>query len=291
MHYSTYIFLSIVFKIYLIHDLKHNLKLNNLNFREKQEIDFEYIKKKYQFVLDKIPLYNHTHEYSNKIFWCWLQGEENAPELYRTNLKALKNNCKSHNIIIITEKNMNQYITFPSFILQKKNDKYFSNTHFSDMLRLELLIKYGGTWIDASVLITEYDDSFFNQDLFFFKSRDEYWVYGSSWFITSEKRSPILKTTLDLLYEYWKNNNQIYNYFLFHFFFKMACDKYYQDYLKVPFYSNIPVHVLQYEIKDVFREKRYKQILDCSKIHKLTSRSDMNFANDSFYSHIIKEYS
>jgi hypothetical protein len=39
------IFFYQLFLIYLIHDLKHNLKLNNLNFREKQEIDFEYIKK------------------------------------------------------------------------------------------------------------------------------------------------------------------------------------------------------------------------------------------------------
>ena len=182
---------------------------------------------------------------------------------------------------------MNQYITFPSFIFNKN----ISRTHFSDLLRLELLIKYGGTWIDASVLITEYDDSFFYKDLFFFKSSEEYWLYGSNWFITAEKGSPILKTTLDLLYEFWKHNYSIYNYFLFHFFFKMACDKYYKDYINVPFYSNIPAHVLQYEIKNVYREKRYKQILGFSKIHKLTTKIDMNFSNDSFYSHIIREYS
>ena len=81
------------------------------------------------------------------------------------------------------------------------------------------------------------------------------------------------------------------NYFLFHFFFKMACDKYYKDYINIPFYSNIPAHVLQYEIKDVYREKRYRQILGFSKIHKLTTKIDMNFTNDSFYSHIIREYS
>ena len=44
-----------------------------------------------------------------------------------------------------------------------------SPTHFSDLLRLELLIKYGGTWVDASVLITKYTKDYFNKDLFFFK--------------------------------------------------------------------------------------------------------------------------
>ena len=50
-------------------------------------------------------------------------------------------------------------------------DKYkkgiFTRTHFSDILRLELLTKYGGTWIDASVLITKFDSRFYDNTLFF----------------------------------------------------------------------------------------------------------------------------
>jgi hypothetical protein len=41
--------------------------------------------------------------------------------------------------------------------LEKYQKKIIDNTHFSDLLRLELLIKYGGTWIDASVLVTKYN--------------------------------------------------------------------------------------------------------------------------------------
>jgi len=29
-------------------------------------------------------------------------------------------------------------------------------------------VKYGGTWIDASVLMTKYEERFFRNDLFFF---------------------------------------------------------------------------------------------------------------------------
>ena len=285
-----YLIFFILIKIYFFHNINNQKQKNNLNFRETQEIALKYIRDKYESFLDKLPSYNHTHEYSNKIFWCWLQGKENAPTLYQANLNALNKNCKNHDIIIITEKNMYQYVNIPSFIRNKYNKNYISKTHFSDLLRLELLIKYGGTWIDSSVLITQYDESFFNNDLFFFKSSGEYWLSGSNWFITGEKNSPILKTTLDLLYEFWRTNQEVYNYFIFHFFFKMSCDKYINDFKNVPFYSNVPVHVLQYEMLQSFNTKRYKQILECSKVHKLTLKANMNSKNDTFYYHILKEY-
>ena len=162
-----YLIFFIFIKIYFFHFFNNyrnepQSQKNNLNFREKQEIDSKYIKNKYKYFFDELPIYNHTHQYSNKIFWCWLQGEHNAPKLYKANLNALRRNCKNHDIIVITEKNMNQYINFPSFIINKLNKNFISKTHFCDILRLELLKKYGGTWIDASVLITQYDESFFS---------------------------------------------------------------------------------------------------------------------------------
>ena len=138
-------------------------------------------------------------------------------------------NCKGFNIIIINEANMLNYIKFPKYIIEKYQKGYMTPTHFSDLLRLELLIKYGGTWIDASVLITECTKEYFMKDLFFFQERNNFGCVGSSWFITSEKRSPILRTTRDLLYEYWRISNNLYNYFTFHLFFKMSCEKYPQD--------------------------------------------------------------
>jgi len=124
----------------------------------------------YKNFINDIPYYNHSHKYSNNIYWCWLQGKDNAPELYKATFNSVKNNCNKHNILIINQTNMYKYVKFPNFILEKYNKKIIDNTHFSDLLRLELLIKYGGTWIDASVLITKYDEAFFKKDLFFFKS-------------------------------------------------------------------------------------------------------------------------
>ena len=243
---------------------KQNLSLQNINIGTKL--------KYYENYIENIPDYNHTHIYSDNIYWCWLQGLNNAPELYKATFNSVKNNCINHNIIIINQTNLYQYIKFPSFILEKYNKKIIDNTHFSDLLRLELLIKYGGTWIDASVLITKYDKTFFKNDLFFFKTVNDSRISGSNWFITAEKESPVLQTTRDLIYEFWRKENYLYDYYIFHLLFKFAYQKYINDFIKIPYFSNIPVHYLQKQLLNKFNISLYSYILKIASVHKLTKK-------------------
>lgn len=241
--------------------------------------------------MKELPLYNHTHQYSNKIFWLWLQGEKNAPDLAKACLNSVRRNCKEHEIHIISEKNINKYIHIPPFIFKKFKNHFIRPAHFADLIRLELLLKYGGTWLDSSVLVTDYNKIFFNNDLFFFQTVNSKTIAGSNWFISSEKESPILRVTLDLLYHFWANNNYIIHYFLFHFFFKMACNKYIDDFRKIPFFSNKPVHQLQIELFQPFKKLRFKQIIGIASIHKLTNKLKTNITKGLNYHYILKKYS
>ena len=225
---------------------KMPFKFKNNKFKKKiLNNNPRLFKLKYKNFIEEIPYYNHTHLTSKKIFWCWLQGQNNVPIISRVCLNSIFRYCKSNEIHIINEKNIDKYVRFPSFIINKYKNKIISKTHFSDLLRLELLIKYGGTWIDSTVLITKYNDIFFNKDLFFFQASKPVFYAGSNWFITAEKESPILKTTRDQLYEYWSKNDKIHDYFIFHFFLKIACEKYDKDYKKIPRYINEKPHLLQ----------------------------------------------
>ena len=266
----------------------YNNKIKNLVNKIKKP-SF-YIRKTFRNYLLQLPQYINSHEYSNKIFWCWFQGEMNAPKLALACLNSFKKYCKNHEIIILTKNNIHQYIHFPNYILNKYKNKIISNPHFADLLRIELLIKYGGTWADASVLLTKYDSNFFNKDLFFFQFFNNSWNAGSNWFITSEKKSPILRTTRDLLYEYWRRNNNTFNYFIFHMFFKMACDRYINDYYKIKPYSNQPPHILQWALFQPFELKRYNQILLNVSIHKLTLKRLPKKKSGLIYHHIIQQF-
>ena len=275
--YKIELIIKYLFLILLLKYCKKIKKINSnpANFMKTDKKRFNYLKRNYGYILNDLPKYEHTHQTNKTIFWCWLQGVEEAPKLYLSNLNSLIMNCKGFNIIIINESNMFNYIKFPNYIIEKYQKGYMTQTHFSDLLRLELLIKYGGTWSDASVLVTECTKDYFMKDLFFFQERSDFGCVGSSWFITSEKGSPILRTTRDLLYEYWRISYTLYNYFTFHLFFKMSCEKYPQD-------SNIPPHWLQSILGQAFSQEKYNMIINKITIHKLTIRLS-NIKNNSFY--------
>ena len=286
-----------VFSIIILHsiyDLKKlkisgNLKVVQIK-KELKKKNPNLLIKKYKEFLMNLPHYNHSNMRSKKIFWFWFQGEKNASNLVKVCLNSVFRNCKSHEINIINKKNVNEYVHFPHFIINKLKKKSISITHFSDLLRLELLIKYGGTWIDSTVLITKYNDIFFNNDLFFFQTTKQIHSAGSSWFITAEKESPILRTTRDLLYQYWSKNSHLFHYFLFHFFFKMAYDKYQKEYKNMPNFLSSIAHKLQWELFNPFNKTKYKEILKNSSIHKLTRKRKTNLTNGLYYHHIIEEF-
>ena len=251
---------------------------------------YEYLKKKYwnEFIKDEI--YVSSYKYSNKVWWCWLQGEENAPELCKACLESLRKNLKDREIIVITENNLWDYVDFPDFIKEKYEKGIITRTHFSDLLRLELLTRHGGTWIDSSVYCTGDGKEIFDVPLFMYENwkRGDVSVVTSSWLISSEIGNPILCATRDLLYKYWREYDFMLHYFIFHIFFKIATEKYEQDWDEVYRFSNLPPHVLQFELFEKYSEKRKKQIERMSDFHKLSQKIPVpDDIEDSFYKHIL----
>ena len=92
------------------------------------------------------------------IWWCWLQGIENAPSIVRACYNSLVQGewFKDHGytVSVIDAQNWKKYIELPGYIVEKWEKGRIPAAMFSDLLRVELLIKYGGTWIDSTVLCT-----------------------------------------------------------------------------------------------------------------------------------------
>lgn len=277
--------------------VKYYLTFSKFNWEQKEKTDnhiyFKYIENKYKKFLNKLEYNKNTNEFSNKVWWCWFQGEENAPDLNRACLNSLKKNLFDREIIVITDENYEQYIKLPQYIKEKYHKGIITKTHFSDILRTNLLVKYGGTWIDSSVLCTSYDRELFDKNLFVYqnwKTGDDS-IVASSWFITSEVNNPILKDTLNLLNEYWKKHNYLINYFLFHFFFAMATQKYNEQWRKVDRFSNLPPHILQFELLENYSNKRFEQIENMASFHKLNQKLDFSKCKgDTNYDYIINKY-
>lgn len=265
----------------------------------ERERCYRKLKRKYKKILtiDKsITIDKNKEEKSNKIWICWFQGIENAPELVKACYNSVVKNYNDKEIIVLTEENYKQYVDIPEYILKKWEKGYITFAHFSDILRIELLSKYGGLWLDSTIFTTKRSELVFNEniELFVYKQVDldrknPLSIVASSWLMYSNKNNNIINLTKKLLHEYWKNYNHIINYNLIHLFFTLSTEVYKDEWNKVPTFNNISPHILQFELNDDFEEVRFNQIRDMSDFHKLNWRIKSENKN-SYYNYIVDNY-
>lgn len=233
--------------------------------------------------------------YSNKVWICWLQGIENAPILVKKCIESVKKYMPNHEIILLTNDNYKDYVDIPKNIDIKFKKGYISFTHFSDILRVELLTKYGGYWLDSTVLMTS-KQNLFNEKttpLFVYKNvslnrKKGLAVVASNWLMYSCVGNHIMDFTRRLIYAYWKKYNYLINYNVFHILFKIAIEIYEEEWNNVPTFSNIPPHILQFELLNKYNKERYEKVKNMSCFHKLNRRITSN-ENDTNYYMIINE--
>lgn len=256
------------------------------------------LEKKYRKTLeafDRNYVKREHQETSKKVFICWLQGIEHAPQLVQRCFESVKQNLTDREVILITKDNFENYTNLPEYILEKWRSGIITDTHFSDLLRLELLTKNGGTWLDATVLCTSkrecIPDYFFDSELFFYQmlkpGRDGNCQYISSWLITAKAGNIILSAALALCCEYWKKNNSLADYFLLHSFISMALDYYPEEWKRVVPRDNAAPHILLLRIQDRYDEMLFQEICAQTPFHKLSYKLEEPEDSDSFYRVIL----
>lgn len=235
---------------------------------------------------------------SSKVWICWLQGMEKAPTVVKRCYESVRDNLTDREVVLITAENMNQFVQFPDYILEKWKRGIITHTHLTDLLRLELLIKYGGMWLDATVLCTEKEKNipryFFDSDLFFFQSlkpgRDGEALYISSWLMSAKTNNKILMAAQKMCYEYWKTNNSMDDYFLLHAFVSIVLDYYEEDWKAIVPRDNAAPHILLMRLFDTYDENMWDMMKSQTPFHKVTYKFSENATsgNNTFYTKIFK---
>ena len=172
------------------------------------------------------------------VWFCWLQGMENAPELVKECLERLRASI-GEEVIVLDDRNYGEYVELPEYVVRKYRKGIIPPALFSDLLRLELLIRYGGTWIDATVWTSPevgVKDSkcwmawkkIRESDLFIYRyfNREGRVEGMSNWFIHAKADNALLKDVRDMLYAYWRDYNCVVEYYIFHLFFSHAAKRY-----------------------------------------------------------------
>jgi len=234
-----------------------------------------------------------THEHN--IWFCWLQGMENAPKLVKACYNSILQNLPQNKVVIITNDNYSNYITLPDYIEDKYRKGFIPHPLFSDILRLELLTQYGGTWIDASVLCTGccHWEAIQSSKLFLFRYFKEGKVIGiSNWFIHAKAGNPLLQTVLAMLLAYWKDYNCTVEYYIFHLFFNIASRRFPEEIKRMPRGNSFAFIQLGNRLSHKFDAAWWNKLTSEVSFHKLNYRIEekSKSSRSNYYNYIIEHY-
>ena len=162
---------------------------------------------------------NFTNNTIPKIIWgYWDTGIENAPDIVQKSIKNWKKNNPDWKINILNENNLQEYINTDLFdeITVKNSFKQKK----ADLIRLLLLKKYGGIWLDASIFLSESLNWVLqlqkekNVDIVCFYQEGFTTDYQNpvieNWFIASTKNNKFINLWLEDFFFYMKNGIDIY---------------------------------------------------------------------------------
>lgn len=233
---------------------------------------------------------------SDVIWIFWLQGIENAPELVKICHEYLKENLPAgKRIILLDEDNYKNYTNLPEYIEEKHREGKISHTHFSDIIRMDLLARHGGTWMDSTVLLSAVPthNFMFESSLFLFQEMEPSKMGHSrrisSWFITSNPNNPIILLTRYLLFDYWKNHGSLIDYFLLHSYLELAIESYPEEWNKVVPFNNATPHILQFKLFKDYQDIEWTRIKEQVEIHKLTYKFKEEIKPNTYIDRILNK--
>ncbi|HEV7449295.1 MAG TPA: capsular polysaccharide synthesis protein [Candidatus Paceibacterota bacterium] len=162
------------------------------------------------------PLSGAPKPVPKKIWIYWAQGFEQAPALVRMCQDSWVRQNSDWEVVLLTDQNLNAYIALPSLAA-----KDIPHAAYSDIVRVELLTKYGGVWADATTLCTAPLDSWLPgvmQSGFFAFEKPKTTL--ASWFLAAQQGNNLMAQWAAYTHHYWSLAQKPGRYFWFHYLFE-----------------------------------------------------------------------
>lgn len=237
-----------------------------------------------------------TIDFHNKIpVWvCWWQGFDAAPEIIRMCINSIKRNIPSDKaeVHLITLNNVSEYVAFPEHIINRFNNGNISLTHLSDLLRMELLYRYGGIWIDASYfMLCTLPEYWFNTHdnpyIITHRTSSPPWkadIVQGRWsisLIAGNAGNPFFSFMLDSLYTYYKRQNELIDYFLTDYVIALAYDyiPYMHNLIATNHASEPMLHELIKHLNETYTPEQFDFLTKDTNIFKLSYKLNIHESN------------
>lgn len=266
---------------------------------KRHRVTKEFLEKEfYEFLINYE--FNICNKKNSKIIWTlWMQGYENAPELVKCTIDSIRKFAELNDFqfILLEKDTIEKYIEFPKLIKKKMDLGIIDYTKISDILRVSLLAKYGGTWVDATIYIKEdFDSSLLLQDYYTIKTGEieEYSpnISQNRWkgFFLSGNSS-LFGFTRDFFFEYYSRYDIAVDYLLIDYIFDLAYkydEKIRNQMLKLE-KSNPNLFWLEKNLGDEFNQGLWDGITRNTKVFKTTYKlsEEIKLNKSNFYSKLI----
>lgn len=196
---------------------------------DSDAVVIQFLENEFKDVLDSFKPTDIKRNDSEKNIWVfWWQGEENAPQLVQQCIKSMKQHANGHKVIVLTQDNWQQYARLPEHITAKVKDKTMSLTQFSDLLRMDLLTRHGGLWLDSTVFVAkDIENEWFTAPFrTIHYSTSTSTISKGRWTgyaMSSYGANPLLQFCKILLEEYHRRFSALADYFLIDYTIATAC--------------------------------------------------------------------
>ena len=249
-------------------------------YQKRHEVVYDYLEAKYRYVFADVEGASAGVFVENAPIWLfWWQGEESMPELVSNCKKSIIHNCGTHPVILVTKDNYKQYVNLPRYILEKISDQTISLTHFSDILRVNLIAEHGGYWLDATIFCTSLiKEEIFRAPIYTGRNPGKDFYNISQWrwtgyAISGWKGNALFCYVRDLFNEYWKHEQFLVDYYLIDY---MICLTYNYVWPVKKMIDNIEKNninqtLLQNELNELYTYEKFDSILNNETwLYKLT---------------------
>lgn len=282
-----------IYKIFL------ELFIFDKKLRAKLKVRFAklYLKKYVDFGIN-CKIDKNKNRKDEKIIWqYWHQGTKEAPKIIKKCLLSVKEQMKGYKQIVLDYNSIKDYVELPDRYYRLLEDKKMKIAHFSDVLRVYLLEKYGGTWIDSTIYLTDkIPDEIMNSNFCILQKdilSDLSGNNNSCFFIHNKEYSAHIAMMKNILDKYWAENDFVINYFMFEHISTMLSQikgELKDEWDNMPRYSAEITGELQKHLFDEFKIDEFEKIKKLTPIHKLTYKKPKKTAQkNTYYDYILNE--
>lgn len=227
------------------------------------------------------------------IWFYWNTGIENAPDIVKACYASVKKH-EGERVILLSDDTLRSYIQMPENIEEKKKKGFMPLACYTDLLRFALLEHYGGTWMDATVYLTEcIPEGIIGSDFFAFRNSlgllDNPARYPV-WFLHARRHSAVITKVRNISFAYWEKENHVMEYLLSNLIITKVLQKDPVAERAIPYISSDCSEYLVRILGETYDEAQWEWVKRLTGIHKLTYKLSPEIEKkDTFYKRLVTQ--